>query len=209
MTSVTSARLFRFASAHSFCAANSASRNRADNNGAPPLSSDYRSRTPGAPAGQDFRSTTSSSRSCKGPWTVPEWPRDRCSSLYEVLQVPAGANGEQIKAAYRRLAMELHPDRAAAEKKEEKTKLFCEVQAAYAVLSDPSARAAYDVKQSLIAIKAVQAANMRSSNYTSTSSSARTAAASPAFSKAAYNNMQPRPMHTKLGRNWETDQCWC
>ncbi|KAI5072877.1 hypothetical protein GOP47_0012983 [Adiantum capillus-veneris] len=200
MTSFASARgVFRFASAHSCSPAlNSSSRNHIDNNGAPPLASDYSSRLRPMSPGKDFCSTSS----CK-PCTVSMWTRDRCSSLYEVLQVPAGANAEQIKAGYRRLAMELHPDRAPAEKKEERTKLFCEVQAAYAVLGDSSARAAYDAKQSLIAIKAVQA-----SSYTATSSTARAATAAPAFSKAAYNKMQ-HGMHTKLGRNWETDQCWC
>ncbi len=61
---------------------------------------------------------------------------------YEVLGVSRGATPEEIKKAYRKLAMEFHPDRnkgdAAAEEK------FKEVGEAYAVLSDQNKRAQYD-----------------------------------------------------------------
>lgn len=54
----------------------------------------------------------------------------------------ADAN-HRIKKAYRRKALELHPDRNYGNV-EETTRLFAEVQAAYAVLSDPQERAWYD-----------------------------------------------------------------
>ncbi|MBL0060660.1 MAG: molecular chaperone DnaJ [bacterium] len=61
---------------------------------------------------------------------------------YEVLGVSRGATPDEIKKAYRKLAMEFHPDRnkgdAAAEEK------FKEVGEAYAVLSDQNKRAQYD-----------------------------------------------------------------
>jgi len=61
---------------------------------------------------------------------------------YEVLGVSRSANGDELKAAYRKLAMEFHPDRnpgdAAAEAK------FKEVGEAYSILSDPSKRQRYD-----------------------------------------------------------------
>lgn len=61
---------------------------------------------------------------------------------YEVLGVERGASAEQLKKAYRKLAMQYHPDRnpddpAAAEK-------FKEINEAYDVLKDDQKRAAYD-----------------------------------------------------------------
>jgi molecular chaperone DnaJ len=63
---------------------------------------------------------------------------------YEVLGVPRGASEDDIKKAYRKLAMKHHPDRnqgAGASSSEEK---FKEAKEAYEVLSDSSKRAAYN-----------------------------------------------------------------
>lgn len=61
---------------------------------------------------------------------------------YQVLSVPRNATEEEVKKAYRRLAMKYHPDRnpddAEAEEK------FKEAKEAYEVLTDPQKRAAYD-----------------------------------------------------------------
>lgn len=60
---------------------------------------------------------------------------------YEVLGVPKGANKDQIKDAYRKLAMQYHPDRNKEPGAEEK---FKEISEAYAVLSDDQKRQQYD-----------------------------------------------------------------
>lgn len=61
---------------------------------------------------------------------------------YEILEVSKNASGEEIKHAFRRLAMQYHPDRNPGNKEAE-TK-FKEINEAYEVLKDEQKRAAYD-----------------------------------------------------------------
>ena len=63
---------------------------------------------------------------------------------YEILGVRKGATPEELKKAYRELALRHHPDRVPAEKKKEAEDQFKEISEAYAVLSDPQKRALYD-----------------------------------------------------------------
>ena len=60
---------------------------------------------------------------------------------YATLGVPQSATDEEIKRAYRTLARRYHPD---SRTETAPTTLFHEVQAAYAVLSDPNRRRSYD-----------------------------------------------------------------
>jgi molecular chaperone DnaJ len=61
---------------------------------------------------------------------------------YEVLSVSRTASKDEIKDAYRKLALQYHPDRNKASDAEEK---FKEISEAYAVLSDDEKRRQYDV----------------------------------------------------------------
>jgi molecular chaperone DnaJ len=61
---------------------------------------------------------------------------------YEVLGVERGADPAELKRAYRKLAMEHHPDRNPDDKVAEAR--FKEASEAYQVLADPEKRARYD-----------------------------------------------------------------
>jgi molecular chaperone DnaJ len=64
------------------------------------------------------------------------------ADYYSVLGVSATASDDEIKKAYRKLAMRYHPDRNGGTKESEER--FKEITEAYDVLRDPSKRAAYD-----------------------------------------------------------------
>lgn len=71
---------------------------------------------------------------------MPTTKRD----YYEILGVSRSASAEEIKRAYRELALKHHPDRVGEEHKKEATEKFKELSEAYAVLTNPQERAAYD-----------------------------------------------------------------
>ncbi|MFI5694813.1 J domain-containing protein [Kribbella sp. NPDC051586] len=67
------------------------------------------------------------------------------TDLYKVLEVAADADAHQLDQAFRTLARRYHPDAQDQEEPAQPdSQHFQEVLAAYAVLRDPVARAAYD-----------------------------------------------------------------
>jgi molecular chaperone DnaJ len=62
--------------------------------------------------------------------------------FYELLECERSADDKTIKSSFRRLAMRYHPDKNPGDESAEAR--FKQINAAYAVLSDPQKRAAYD-----------------------------------------------------------------
>lgn len=104
----------------------------------------------------------------------------RPASLYEILGLNKNASSVEIKSAYRSLAKLYHPDSSDSSDGGD----FIKIHKAYSTLSDPSARALYDL--SLRA--AAKMRERRRYEY----------AAAPASYRKGYYTP----------RRWETDQCW-
>src|SRR5678809_1207809 len=64
------------------------------------------------------------------------------ADFYSTLGVPRNSSDDEIKKAYRKLAMTYHPDRNNGSREAEEK--FKEVTEAYDVLRDPNKRAAFD-----------------------------------------------------------------
>lgn len=65
------------------------------------------------------------------------------NDYYEVLGISKGVSADEIKKAYRKKALEWHPDKHSGDKTEAEKK-FKEINEAYQVLSDPKKKQAYD-----------------------------------------------------------------
>lgn len=64
---------------------------------------------------------------------------------YEILGVSRNATPEEIKKAYRKLALQYHPDKHPPEKRKWAEEKFKEISEAYEVLMDPEKRRLYDM----------------------------------------------------------------
>ncbi|KAF5867023.1 hypothetical protein ETB97_006869 [Aspergillus alliaceus] len=78
---------------------------------------------------------------------IPELPEEAPleTDLYETLGVNGDATADQIKSAYRKLALKHHPDKAPEDEKEEANKTFQQIAFAYAILSDERRRRRFDL----------------------------------------------------------------
>ncbi len=63
---------------------------------------------------------------------------------YEALGVAKGASADEIKKAYRNMALKFHPDRVTPDKKKDAEERFKEISEAYEVLMDPKKKGVYD-----------------------------------------------------------------
>lgn len=70
-------------------------------------------------------------------------------NYYKILGVSRTATSKEIKSAYRKLALQWHPDKVTEEQKEEAEKKFQDIGEAYEVLSDEELRAKYDRGESV------------------------------------------------------------
>jgi curved DNA-binding protein CbpA len=68
------------------------------------------------------------------------------STHYETLGIPREASAERVRRSYRSLVKIYHPDKCASGSEAEAGKRIREINAAYAVLSNPRKRASYDAK---------------------------------------------------------------
>lgn len=74
-------------------------------------------------------------------WFCAELRPDEAPTFYATLGVKRGATGEEVKTAYRRLALQWHPDVA---KESDAAEMFMAIKRAYDILSEPMMRARYD-----------------------------------------------------------------
>ena len=66
------------------------------------------------------------------------------SDLYEVLQIEKDAPGSEVKKAYYKMSLQVHPDRVAKEERPNATKKFQSISQVYDILSNTEKRALYD-----------------------------------------------------------------
>lgn len=106
-----------------------------------PRNSGVRHRAAAAPAAPSRSPSEEPSR----PYTAEQLQMVRkikaCKTHYEVLNVQQSATENEVKKAYRKLALKLHPDKNSAPGAED---AFKAVGKAFATLSDPDKRAHYD-----------------------------------------------------------------
>lgn len=70
-------------------------------------------------------------------------------NYYKILEINKNANKEEIKSAYKKLALKYHPDKNKTNKEEAENK-FKEISEAYEILSDDQKKFNYDNGQNVV-----------------------------------------------------------
>jgi DnaJ-class molecular chaperone len=70
------------------------------------------------------------------------------STLYEILNVSKDATPAEIKSAYKKLALQFHPDKCSPSDREKNEVEFKKIKSAYEVLSNADRKLEYDMQQS-------------------------------------------------------------
>lgn len=102
---------------------------------------------------------------------------ERFVNYYDKLGVSKSASQEEIKKAYRKLAMENHPDmyqQCSAEEIERRTKIFQEISSAYDVIGDEKKRKEYDIEFAKYEARQAEERARRSQNSGQRTSSSTT-----------------------------------
>jgi len=95
-------------------------------------------RIPGVDAARRDKGSSASS-------TAKKTRQFESDDYYQVLGLSRNkAKPKDIKSAYRKLALQYHPDKVPEDKKEESEKIFIKISEAYAVLSDEEKKKIYD-----------------------------------------------------------------
>ncbi len=76
-----------------------------------------------------------------------ELKKSKRKDYYKILDVSKEANEDEIKKAYKRMALKWHPDKHSSGEEEQRInadKMFKDISEAYSILSDPQKKARYD-----------------------------------------------------------------
>ncbi|KAB8213062.1 DnaJ domain-containing protein [Aspergillus novoparasiticus] len=125
-------------------------------------------------------------------------PRD----YYAVLGLQPTADSEEIKAKYKKLALEYHPDRNHGKEKESQVK-FQEISNAYTILSDPKQRSKYDESRRS-AGPGKYSSGQRKPNPPPKAPPGRNPTAFPRESRAANQRFPPRPQSRNHNPSFHT-----